>query len=244
MKTKFTNTLTFVRSKDKRQFYSLLAIMLILLSPFNIWAQNCFSYRAPITLTNLGSSALTDFQVSVTINTAALVAANKMQASGNDIRFRDANNNELSYWIESGMNTATTTIWVKVNNIAATGNTTIYLYYGDNLASAYSNGDATFLLFDDFLGNSLNTAKWTPIVSPTNASISVSGGNITFNATNSTMASIKSNAAFPSPIVSEMRVMSSTGVWANLYQFDNGTFNGYGMAQNSSTMLLGILCKF
>ncbi|MFH1397727.1 MAG: hypothetical protein ABIH27_04170, partial [Candidatus Omnitrophota bacterium] len=68
-----------------------------------------WSYNATVKITNSLASSLTDYQVSITINTAALVTAGKMQATGNDIRFNDSDDlTPLSYWIESGMNTTST----------------------------------------------------------------------------------------------------------------------------------------
>lgn len=71
----------------------------------------------PITVTNLGGTALSNYQVSITLNTAALVSAGQMLASGNDIRFTDNSCNNLNYWIQSGMNSTATVIWINVNSI-------------------------------------------------------------------------------------------------------------------------------
>ena len=144
-----------IRFTDSRSFDSAL------------WTRN-FSYitlwgwRKPITINNTqNSNTLTDYQVLVTLDTKSLISAGKMRSDCGDIRFTDENNNLLNYWIESGCNTTSTKIWVKVPNIPASSSTTIYVYYGNSSATSLSNGDATFPLFDDFKGSSFNTSKWT-----------------------------------------------------------------------------------
>jgi len=116
-------------------------------------------YRRPITISN-STSSLTDYQVLVTLDTQSLISANKMRSDCGDIRFTDSDGStQLSYWLESGCNSANTKIWVKVPFIP-TGNKTIYVYYGNPEATSMSNGDATFEFFDDFEGNTINAYKW------------------------------------------------------------------------------------
>jgi len=111
-----------------------------------------WAYRKPITIDNTANSNnLTDYQVLVTLDTQSLISAGKMQSDCRDIRFADSDGTTLiSYWIESGCNTASTKIWVKVPLIPASSNKTIYLYYGNSTAFSASNGNTTFVFFDDF----------------------------------------------------------------------------------------------
>jgi len=51
-------------------------------------------------------------------------------------------------------------LWVKVPSIPAGSTKTIYMYYGNPSATPMSNGDNTFIFFDDFNDNSLDLAKW------------------------------------------------------------------------------------
>jgi hypothetical protein len=53
-----------------------------------------------------------------------------------------------------------TTFWVKVTSDLSVVNQTIYVYYGKSDATTTSNGDNTFLFFDDFVGSTLNASKW------------------------------------------------------------------------------------
>ncbi|MEA3487918.1 MAG: DUF2341 domain-containing protein [Euryarchaeota archaeon] len=101
-----------------------------------------WSYRKDVTISS--SSVLTDYQVNVTVDTASLISAGKMNASGDDIRFTGSDGTTLiNYWIESGLNTDTTKIWVNVPSVSTTG-TTIYMYYGNPTAASDSNYDNTF----------------------------------------------------------------------------------------------------
>ena len=113
-----------------------------------------WSYRRPITISNTGSSNLTDYQVLVTLNTQSLISSGKMRNDCGDIRFTDSNGTTLlNYWLESGCNTTLTKIWVKVPLIPANSTKTIYIYYGNPSATSLSNPDNTFIFFDDFETN-------------------------------------------------------------------------------------------
>jgi hypothetical protein len=120
-----------------------------------------WQYRRPITINNSSNSnSLTDYQISVTLNTQSLISAGKMRSDGGDIRFIDSNGTTLlNYWVESGINTSSTYIWVKVPSIPANSTKTIYVYYGNSSATSQSNGDNTFVFFDDFDTDTIGT-KW------------------------------------------------------------------------------------
>ncbi len=126
--------------------------------PENWWNPN-WQYRTPITINNSGS-ALTNYQILITLDTASLISAGKLRSDAGDLRFATPDCIKLSYWIESGINTSSTKVWVKVPSIPA-GTTTIYLYYGNPEATSESNGDNVFEFFDDFEDNSLDTSKWS-----------------------------------------------------------------------------------
>jgi len=121
-----------------------------------------WEYRRPITIDNTqNSNTLTDYQVLITLNTQTLISQGKMRNDCGDIRFVDSDETTLlNYWIESDCNSANTKIWVKVPNIPASSNKTIYVYYGNPDATSLSNGDATFEFFDDFETNPNSNGKW------------------------------------------------------------------------------------
>ncbi len=119
-----------------------------------------WKYQRDISIKENSGTALTDYQVLVELKGADF--PNEAQSSGADIRFTDSSGNELNYWIEgwdyAGKNAK---IWLKVPSISPGAITIIRMYYGNPSASSASNGDKTFEFFDDFMGTSLDTNKWT-----------------------------------------------------------------------------------
>jgi len=95
----------------------------------------------------------------------------KAKADFSDLRFTGSDGNTLLYaWNESMFSQANITLWVKIAEDLSSSSVTIYLYYGKSDASAYWDGDATFVFFDDFSGSSVNRTKWenvygSPVVS-------------------------------------------------------------------------------
>ena len=180
--------------------------LLLLIISWSVYAQPCndgWEYRLPIYINNSGSS-LNNHQISITLDMQTLVSSGKMNAFGNDIRIKDVVGNNLPFWIEEGTeNTTNTTVWVKVNNIAAVSDS-IYLFYGNNTALNTSNGTSTFELFDSFNGNQLNAGLWStcgsglPSVVSGSVSLSSALGNYY----------IKSNSTFQNSIIAETKVNS------------------------------------
>jgi hypothetical protein len=133
----------------------------------SIGTEDGWSRRAPVTVNNPGS-ALTDYQVRVDVTYDA-----DMQPDFDDIRFRDSDGStELSHWRESYIASTSAIFWVKVPSVPA-GAKTIYMYYGNDAASSASDGDATFIFFDDFSGD---LSKWN-IHIDTDVAITASYGN-------------------------------------------------------------------
>jgi len=129
-----------------------LPLMMVLALGFMLrveaWAQPAgWQYYSRIAITENSGLNVADYQLLLTLNTQELVAAGQMNANGDDIRFGAdlSGNTLLSYWIESDMNTSNTKIWVKIPLLAANVVTYIYLFYGNNSASAESNIDGTFI---------------------------------------------------------------------------------------------------
>ncbi len=88
----------------------------------------------------------------------------------------------LPFWVESISGSApnrTATVWVKVaDNLSS--DRTVYCYYGNSGALNASNGNNTFLLFDDFDGASLDTGKWAKQNSA-GSSVSLGSSQLTLN---------------------------------------------------------------
>lgn len=217
-----------------------LLFLLLLISGFHLsHAISClpgWRYNRSITVNNSNASTYTNFQVKLTVNTQALIAAGKMQANGNDIRFTDGACNNLHYWIDSNLNTTSTVIWIKVNSLSASSNTTIYMYYGNTCANASQNGDSTFMLFDDFSAGTLNTAKWNTYQSSVaNSSVTQTGGRITVGTTAATDNIIRSINTFASPLILESKTTANTGNSPSIAILNNGTFAGVTMFTSTSS---------
>nr|MDO8112556.1 DUF2341 domain-containing protein [Candidatus Sigynarchaeota archaeon] len=100
-----------------------------------------------------------DYTIRLNLNGSFNYSACK--ANGDDIRFYDVDNISLSYWIETWNVGGKSTIWVK---IPQAGTSEIRISYGDSLATAASDGDATFVFFDHFTGAGINTtSKWNVV---------------------------------------------------------------------------------
>jgi hypothetical protein len=112
------------------------------------WWDPAWSCRKAITVTELSGSALTDYQVKIDLSYEP-----SMLADFGDLRFINAADNLLKYWIESKTDETSATVWVEVDDIEASADTTIYMYYGNPAASSASDGTSTFIFFDDFSGD-------------------------------------------------------------------------------------------
>jgi len=106
------------------------------------------TYRAAVTITNPGGTALTDFQVNIRLSSTFNFSA--AQSNGADLRVTNSDGiTPIPFWIENWNAPTSASIWARVPSIPASG-TTIYLYYGNSSAASASNGTATFQFFDDF----------------------------------------------------------------------------------------------
>lgn len=96
--------------------------------PFDGW-----DYITPITITNNAPIATSgNLQTLLILNTQLPISQGKMQANGNDIRFIEGVcTNVIPHYIESGINTTQTNVWVRLPSIAPNSSITIYLKYGN-----------------------------------------------------------------------------------------------------------------
>ena len=110
-----------------------------------------WSDEGQITISNPGQPR-EDYPVRV-----VLPSMRGMQPDFADLRFANANGNPLSYWIETS-DVETAVVWVKVP-LMEPGETRITLRYGNPSARSGSDGDATFIVFDDF-ERGFDEEKW------------------------------------------------------------------------------------
>jgi len=126
--------------------------------PLQPWSGAGWRYRIPIDVHESSGSDLEDYQVPVVVNTAAPIADGTMRPDAGDLRF-SWQGLELPYWIESGVNTESTKVWVRVPLLNANSNQTIYAHYGNPGATSTASGDEVFEFFDDF-EDGFGVGKW------------------------------------------------------------------------------------
>lgn len=90
----------------------------------------------------------------------------KAKADGADIRFSaipgKLNGAGLSYWIEQWNDSGISRLWVKVPVLKSHSLNKIYMHYGNPGVHPVSDGNATFLFFDDFSSGDY-TKKWNNV---------------------------------------------------------------------------------
>jgi len=118
-----------------------------------------YNYRKALTITGQGGSG-PNYQINISLGSSS---GGDFHLQGNavdfpnDIRFTDNDKvTLLEYWIEN-MSADPITVWVKVNDTLNTTQT-IYVYYGNSTATTTSDGEDTFVFFDDF---ETDLSKWT-----------------------------------------------------------------------------------
>ncbi len=110
------------------------------------WYNNSWLYRKALTITNNSASTQTDYVIEVNLDTKSLQDASKLQADCDDLVFTSSDGTTLqSHFIDycSSTTSVNSSIFVKVDSIAAAGTTTIYMYYGNGststMASAFTS---------------------------------------------------------------------------------------------------------
>ncbi|MFC1587309.1 DUF2341 domain-containing protein [Planctomycetota bacterium] len=110
------------------------------------WYDTDWTYRQTITITNNDLAvSLSEFQVLLDINSAGLIGGGQMLADGADIRFTGTDGTTiLDHWVESGINTANTQIWVQIDSLPANSSIDIFMYYDNAGAADASDEFETF----------------------------------------------------------------------------------------------------
>ncbi|MFA5456942.1 MAG: DUF2341 domain-containing protein [Synergistaceae bacterium] len=163
----------------RRYILLILALAAILVVPSSAWLSG-YTYKQSHNLTgNDGWSVnQSNYAVQFLVNTGkgtssgnTIYLNNHAQSDLDDLRITDSSDNILDYWIASDTTSNPYTVWVEVNTIYKTGNTTLLFYYGNESVSGVSNGYDVFPFFDPF--DSLNATVWD-----TTGSVSVTDGNM------------------------------------------------------------------
>jgi PKD repeat protein len=176
----------------KKVVFALLGILLILLlvAPASAWLSG-FQYEKDLIINSTSPSTLTSYQVKLVVwNTTGTDSGENIYLGGhltqpttwNDIRFATTTDAICDIWIQESNATAAI-IWMEVPYIY-NGYTTVRCYYGKPLATAVSDGDATFRFYGTFAVVPLNVDKWVGV------------GNYTLytDASNNSVSDIMENA--------------------------------------------------
>jgi len=128
-----------------------------------------WEYCTFINITNPTNQSIEGYQILVKLN-ASNFDYSTVNQNASDLRFTyyklgNPNPIPLNYWIETWKtwNTSTSRIWVNVTPvIQADSYGYIYMFHGNKTASPppECNGSKTFLFFDDFSGNRLDSNNW------------------------------------------------------------------------------------
>ena len=152
----------------KFRYVMMILILLLLAGVASAWLPG-YDYRRGHQI--LGSTAghQTDYPVKFIVHRGEggcnleyiSIDEGKCNVDFSDIRFTGSDETTpLNYWIES-VSDSNATIWVEVPFIDQWAGASVYIYYGNSTAVNESNGDATFLFFDDFSGSGVDSGKWT-----------------------------------------------------------------------------------
>ncbi|MEL6659755.1 MAG: DUF2341 domain-containing protein [Bacteroidota bacterium] len=145
---------------------SVLLLLAFTASSFYLIAQTCapgWDFYRSITVDNTAGATLTDYQVEFSLNTADLVSQGKLQADGADLRVFADDCTPLPFWGDSLGTSTNTRIWVKIPSFAAGTSIDLQVYYGNSEAENATDGDNTFIFFDDFSSDDVDTTKWEAV---------------------------------------------------------------------------------
>ena len=110
------------------------------------WCNTSFAKRIDINMNNTAGSALTDYQVFINLTSNPINETSLRVYNKTDCTLRP-------HWCENITSGNCYALWINYSAIAASSwvNDTA-IYYDNATASSISDGDTTFILFDDFKG--------------------------------------------------------------------------------------------
>jgi len=130
------------------------------------------------------------------------------RADYGDVRFSTRNGGELPYYLRPNYDGSSATFCVRLESADSAG--VLMVWYGNDSAQTTSDGDATFLYFDNFRGNVLNSSKWAAATGGSGAT--VNDGLTIYNNADSTKG-IFSTISFDQSVRLEYRAAYSSKGW-------------------------------
>jgi len=120
-----------------------------------------WQYYQELRINNNGYTGYYQMRLNVSYNGGGDVSCNgHCNQNFSDLRFVQVDNTtELPYWIEEKVDGSYALVWINVSSQAMSDGK-VLMYYGNPNAPPASDGNDTFLFFDDFEGTSLDASKW------------------------------------------------------------------------------------
>ncbi len=144
-------------NKKTAAYFLFLFFCILGSNVFQVLAQN----EVPVIVVERSGSDLVDYQVLVNINIKNLMFDSGK--SDQNIAFYDEKKVSLNYWLEEWDETSgNAKIWVKIPVLKANETKNLIM---DLSGNGESNGEATFVFFDDFNQSKLDNKKWQEDVS-------------------------------------------------------------------------------
>jgi hypothetical protein len=201
-----------------------------------------WSYRKSHVI-SAATGAGTNYQVKITVHYGSgsdsngdIYCNSHCRTDFGDIRFTDNDETTLlDCWMESKTNSNNAVFWVEVADSLESSNVTIYIYYGNAtatypyLATDLAQGEATFLFFDNFVDNTIDTAKWQTYGSG-GGSISETGGEMVVTGASGAIKGAYGKTSWQYGIAIRYRgkIASNSGnCFIGLDDFDGSTSHGY-----------------
>lgn len=177
-------------SRFLKTVFALSCVLFLMVNTFGFnqtfaWYDNSWSYRKSHII-NSATGAGTDYQIKLTVHYGSgtdsadeVYLGGKGNADFSDLRFTSSDGETLlPYWIQSKTDSDNAVVWVKISDDISSSSATIYVYYGNSSATSASNGENTFIFFDDFDGSSVDSSKWDEVNTGA-GSVTISGGTVT-----------------------------------------------------------------
>jgi len=117
---------------------ALVLLMIPSASLASSWYSQSWPYRKQWTVTNVGSTTLTNFPAYINVSHEP-----EMQSDWDDVVFTDSNSNIIPYELEN-YTTNYGHYWVNLSSLPGSGTYTGYIYYGNDAATSQENPEGVW----------------------------------------------------------------------------------------------------
>lgn len=219
---------------NRNQLIWSMLVSLLCVPFFGYTQEDClfdWENKVPITIDNSGGDELTEYQFLLTVDTETPIGLGAMEPDGSDIRFSaDGCCDPLCYYIESGINTASTEIWVRVPSIPAGTTTEIFMFFGNPGAPGGSDASCTFDFYEDFEGLYTGLEYLCGTVSDS----SMTGSNLNMSWSSNALMGSTETFPFDEVYTVEAWMNSASGSWPAIYWAKSVSQKNYGLMTNGS----------